>query len=393
MSSQVIATILRHDSKVTSYKIALLRSINDTVTAFPDLRTYEQDVAVPLRLLAEFWIAYYWGFVGVDYPITQGQKAQRDGKTRNDISFRPALSQFRTLWERHTGGLSNPADGFVVINEMRSPRRSATYPLALKSAYRRAVTAIASTLKMPIQYAGIGHWSVFEKPLPYAALRDHTVAVPGTQPDELCVVISAELWQTFQAMSLWIEALCIHEWSLFTERMAVAQAVTRGDAYTLLTARPDNRRPLTWESNQVDILLLEGEEFICPWTAKRIVQGMDYDLDHLLPIAVYPVNELWNLVPADPYFNRHKKRDRLPNAERLQAARAPLTWNYGRYGQSAVLARALREDVGLRFSTLREMERSFSGQQSRSGFAVAVADVVVDLIEQVAESRNLERFG
>jgi len=132
MSSQIIATILRHDSKVTSYKIALLRSINDVVTSFPDVRTYQQDVAVPLKLLAKFWVAYYWGFVDANRPIAQGQQAQRDGRTRNDMSFRPALSQFRALWEQHTGGLSNPADGFVVINEMRSPRRNANLPPSTK---------------------------------------------------------------------------------------------------------------------------------------------------------------------------------------------------------------------------------------------------------------------
>jgi HNH endonuclease len=238
---------------------------------------------------------------------------------------------------------------------------------------------------MPIQYAGPGHWSVFEKPLPYARLDGRVVAVPGTEAKDICVVITAELWQTFQSMSIWIEALCVHEWSLFTERMAAAQAVTRGDVYTLLTARPDNRRPLTWESNQVDILLLEGEAFICPWTAKRIVQGVKYDLDHLLPIAIYPVNELWNLIPADPYFNRHKKCDKLPSTERLQAARPHLEWDYGQYGRSVGLAKALREDARLRFATLGRIERS--------GFAGAVADVVVDLIEQVAQSRNLSRFG
>jgi hypothetical protein len=384
MSSQVIATILRHDSKVTSYKIALLRSINDVVTTFPDLRTYQQDVAVPLRLLAEFWVAYYWGFVDAHAPIMQGQQAQRDGTIRNDMSFRPALSQFRQLWEQHIGGLSNPADGFVVIHEMRSPRRSATYPPVLQSAFQQAIRAIISTLKQPIQYAGPGHWSVFAKPASYATLRDRTVAVPGTEPQDLCVVISAELWQTFQAMSLWIEALCIHEWSLFTERMA-AQSCPRGDAYTLLTARPDNRRPLTWESNQVDILLLEGETFICPWTTKRIVQGVAYDLDHLLPLAVYPINELWNLVPADPSFNRHIKRDRLPSAERLFAARSALQWDYERYGLSATLSQALQEDVRLRFATVQAI--------GADAFAGAVADGVIDLIEQVARSRNLVRLG
>jgi len=48
-------------------------------------------------------------------------------------------------------------------------------------------------------------------------------------------------------LSLWIEALCIHEWCLFTERVQQEnqQKVHRGSIYQLLTDRPDNRRPLT----------------------------------------------------------------------------------------------------------------------------------------------------
>jgi hypothetical protein len=53
-SDTVISTILKHDTKVTSYKIALLRAINDVVLTYPDLRTYQSDVAVPPKLLAEF---------------------------------------------------------------------------------------------------------------------------------------------------------------------------------------------------------------------------------------------------------------------------------------------------------------------------------------------------
>ncbi len=47
-SDKVISTILKHDTKVTSYKIALLRAINDVVLTYPDLITYQSDVAVPL---------------------------------------------------------------------------------------------------------------------------------------------------------------------------------------------------------------------------------------------------------------------------------------------------------------------------------------------------------
>ena len=78
---------------------------------------------------------------------------------------------------------------------------------------------------------------------------------------------------TFQELSLWIEALCIHEWCLFTETTETGSQ--RGITYTLLTARPDNRRPLTWERNQMEILMMEGQVFECPWTHKVLRRSED----------------------------------------------------------------------------------------------------------------------
>ncbi len=71
-------------------------------------------------------------------------------------------------------------------------------------------------------------------------------------------MIEPALWRTFREASLWVEALCIHEWCLFTENVQQLSEVTvdRGDIYQLLTDRPDNRRPLTWERNQVELLMM-----------------------------------------------------------------------------------------------------------------------------------------
>jgi len=136
------------------------------------------------------------------------------------------------------------------------------------------------------------------------------------------VLIDTDLWQTFRDLSLWIEALCIHQWAMITPdfNSDMPNDVTRGKVYQLLTDRPDNRRPLTWERNQIDILMMEGETFHCPWTKKRLRHGVSYDIDHLFPFSVYPINELWNLVPTDPHFNQHTKRDRVPDSQRLKAA-------------------------------------------------------------------------
>ena len=376
---KVISTILKHDSKVTSYKIALLRAINDVVLTYPDLRTYQSPVAVPLKLLAKFWVAYYWPFVDPAVPIQQGQQVKRDGKVRNDMAFRPALSKLRGLWGQMVGELKNPADGFVLINEMKLTRKWQNYPDSLVEAMSQAVDVISRTLEMPIRYAGPREWSVFERPQNYSAVAGRTIAVPGTAGRDHCLIIPFELWNTFRQMSLWIEALCIHEWCLFTERVA---NVNRGAVYSLLTARPDNRRPLTWERNQVDILLMEGAEFTCPWTERRFTQGVAYHLDHILPIAIYPTNELWNLVPSDPSFNSHQKRDRLPTSERLAIARPHLEETYIKYGGSSALEAVLKEDAALRFSRV----------QSDWTFAIELAGAVVDLVEEVAELRNLARF-
>jgi hypothetical protein len=218
----------------------------------------------------------------------------------------------------------------------------------------------------------------------YAALGGRAVGVPGTTAGDRCVVVGRGLWDGSLDLSLWVEALSIHEWSLFTESVAQpgGAVVRRGDVYTLLTDRPDNRRPLDWERNQVDLLLMEGRVFECPWTGRPLRRPVDYDLDHLLPVSVYPINELWNLAPADRRFNQRVKRDRLPSRALLLAAAPRLELMYHQYASSALLGDALRQDVAARFT--------------RAGIASdprVITRVVVDFLDRAAEARNLARFS
>jgi hypothetical protein len=240
---------------------------------------------------------------------------------------------------------------------------------------------MGKALQMPIKYAGPGHWTVFAPPARYSQLPG-VRALPGTLPADVCLVVPPALWEAFQRLSLYVEALCLHEWALFTEAVGQERKIGRGEVYTLLTARPDNRRPLSWERNQVDILLHEGLGFTCPWTLKHLTQPQHYDLDHLLPLSIYPVNELWNLVPVDRVFNQHTKRDRVPDAGRLAAAEPWLAAAYRGYSASPALWRVLGEDAGLRFA----------GLGGDAGFAAALAGRAVQFIEAVAGARYVQRF-
>ena len=189
----------------------------------------------------------------------------------------------------------------------------------------------------------------------------------------------------FRDVSLWVEALCVHEWCLFTERVEQdpGRRLDRGDIYELLTSRPENRRPLTWERNHIELLLLEGATFTCPWTEKSIGPGQTFDIDHVLPVSIYPTNELWNLVPADVAFNEHVKRDRLPSRERLIRAEPHLARTYTHYGASPILLATLADDVGLRFGTAIRADSAFPDLVARS---------VTRFVDQIGTYRNLPRF-
>ena len=262
-------------------------------------------------------------------------------------------------------------------------RRRAGYPASLRRAFSQAVNAVARSIEQPIHYAGPGEWGVFPRPVAYAKVFGQAVGIPGTSSTERCVVVGRELWDGFLDLSLWVEALSIHEWSLFTESVTQSSGIKieRGQVYTLLTDRPDNRRPLDWERNQIDLLLMEGRVFECPVDSKSLRRPIDYDLDHLLPVSLYPINELWNLAPTDRQFNQHVKRDRLPSRALLLTAAPRLELAYEHYIQSSVLGDALRQDVAARFT------RAGSAPDAR-----VITTVVVDFLDRAAEARNLPRF-
>ncbi len=383
-AGSVLSTILRHDDKRTSYKIALLRAINDVALAFPDAGHDGRDVAVPLRMLAEFWVAYYWPFVDPAGPVLQGRRFQRARGLTNDIAFRPELTALRQAWESLVGDGGSPADGFFLIGELRVPRRRDALPPAIWGLYGAALQAISGALEQPIRYAGPGEWSIFTPPAHYLAIGERAAPLPGTGPRDRCLVIHADLWATFREMSLWVEALCLHEWALFTERIQpeADRTLDRGAAYVLLTDRPDNRRPLTWERNHIDLLIIEGRTFVCPWTERAIATPGAYAVDHLVPVSVYPINELWNLVPADARFNAHDKRDRLPSPERLARATPLLAQAYTHYDTSRELGPSLRQDVAARFAAV----------PAGVDFPNGVAHAVAAFIAQVDEARNLPQF-
>jgi len=384
----VIATILRHDSKTTSYKLALIRSINAVAISYPEIGRTGGRVAIPLRILAQKWLAYYWPFVDTTSPILQGRPATTSSGNKQDIVFREALTELRRVWQLYLGGNTKPSDGFIISSELSRPSRASKYAPQIIQQFDRTIALIAKAIEQPIRYAGTGVDSVFEQPksLDLSDLQKERIElIPSGLPRERSLVINASLWNSFRNLSLWIEALCIHEWCLFTEARSKSsefvRGVSRGYIYELLTDQPSNRRPLTWERNAIDILMYEGAVFTCPWTEKPLSIG-NYDLDHIVPLSVYPTNELWNLVPSDRAHNQHKKRDLLPSTDRLDRSKSYISLVYKNYMKSEPLLTTLNSDVYSRFGNINLFDPS----------EISITRVVLRFVDLIATARNLARY-
>lgn len=50
---KIIQSVLRHDKKLNTFKLALIRALNDTALSFAALQGKGHGIAVPLRTLAE----------------------------------------------------------------------------------------------------------------------------------------------------------------------------------------------------------------------------------------------------------------------------------------------------------------------------------------------------
>lgn len=327
-------------------------------------------------------MGYYWPFMDSKRPIMQGPRVAREGVLRQDVAFRKALTELGELWRGSLLGSDRPSDGVVLVSEMRANTYIPEYGPELRRKYAQALRSVMRCVEQPITYAGAGggQYTIFSRQQHLSDLPRDVVPLPGTNLSELCVVVPDAMWEGFKFYSMFIDALCVHEWSLFTENAAQeVEGVSRGSVYQMLTDRPDSRRPLTWERNQIDLLLMDGQRLYCFWTKRPLNLG-GYDVDHIIPVATYPINELWNLVPAEPTFNQHVKRALMPADEWRSILPQRLMETYSFYERSPELGDALRRGARLRFTSEQVLSLP------------TLADNVTKMVFSVADAKSTPRL-
>ena len=314
--------IILNDNKASTYKLALLRvlvRIADSATGLAkDLEV--ETVAIPLGLVALYWIRAYKPLLDAGLPQ---KPASRTGS-----------------------GLGFARDGFHALKDVSpfSLRLGARFTAQRGAALLKAMRDAKNTItRMPAHYITYpGHDQPVFVTHSKTPPRSHSVTLDAAFLWSFGAMhIPRHIWQAMARYAPWIEPVLLNEWV----------ALMRGYEGAQANSRDDHLRQLQWLDPVHDTagirelakgMRASGTDLHCVWTGTRLRH--DFAIDHCLPFAAWPCNDLWNLLPARPTVNQQKS-DRLPSAEALFQSRQRILdwWGTAYLARSGLDARFMDE--------------------------------------------------
>ena len=298
--------LLRHvilnDAKAATYKLGLLRAVARAADGAQGLARFVGDttVAVPLGLIALNWLRLYKPLVAAGLP----QMPRNRGAER--------LGFIKEGWH----GITDMAATDLRVGTQVTGVRAA----ALHAALRDAAATIARMPATHITYPGSQKHILPATRARVGSTVAETLVVDANYMwsfGELQVPL--QIWRALTRHDAWIEPALVYEWTRLMEGYARKQHRNLDPGQIARAMRwHEPERDVTFARRAAAEVMASGKLF-CVWSGRRLSESF-LDIDHCLPWAAWPCDDLWNLLPAHPQINRHSKRDRLPSAEALEAS-------------------------------------------------------------------------
>jgi len=299
-----IRHIAVNDSKSSTYKLALLRTLVRIADAHPGAFNERTDgqVAISLGLVAYYWIRLFKRLLDADL--------QQNTDTNKGLGF-VTDSGWNKL--KHL-----KADDLAIGALFKDEEATAIQTLFLDT--------IATIQAGPVSfiYQGGKENRLFSIQKCRRRKESFVLLDKSFFNSFGHFILGDELWHCLRVYGCWIEPLLIQQW------IGEMQKYKRNRDANISLER--YHQALTWLQRDRDTRLvrqriadLRRHGFLVEsvWSDNK---AGTLDVDHCLPFAYWPNNDLWNLLPATPKENRSKS-DRVPRRARLlKAKRKIVDW-------------------------------------------------------------------
>jgi hypothetical protein len=297
-----ISKIIQGDSKNTTYKFALLRGTIDIIQDnSPFIEIKENVVEIPLGLLIEKWMIYYYQILDSDIP-------QINGKNKK-IAFQSKFLAIINYYNK-CGGLSS------FYNDLRIRGISKEINIEF---YELIKELRRNIVESPMQFIGNSiNKSVYSI---YNYQNNSLVRKSEIQNSTWLInscgtfTIPIEYFEAFKILGSFISGTdnILFKWVEFSVN-ASGKKLNSEKVISEILKNPITEREVSNSKKLYKSILKETGEIFCVWTGKKI---NNYDIDHVIPFSIWKNNDLWNLLPAQSTIN-NKKRNKIPSVELIK---------------------------------------------------------------------------
>jgi len=302
-----------NDGKSATHKLALLRVLLRIADGHPgavlrrESSPFGDRVILPVGLVALYWCHQYKDL------IDRHKLFQRPGNSSN-MGFMTA-----TGWDKLT---HLTASDYRIGNLF-----TGDYAKAL---FRTLSAAVQNIKKMPCTHITLpnSEKSIFEVANKTVRAKDTIFLDLQTLEQWGEFSLPESTWLAFNRYACWIEPVLVSEWvknmAGYEGNAEYKSPEKQFHLYQALNWEEPKRTTVEvrnrFEQLQKNFSNKESkqQQIRCIWTGKSLKNK--YAIDHCMPFARWPNNDLWNLLPSDVKENGNKS-DRLPTEQKFKQAK------------------------------------------------------------------------
>ncbi|MEP1448933.1 MAG: class I SAM-dependent methyltransferase [Paraglaciecola sp.] len=296
-----------NDGKSATHKLALLRVLLRIADGHPGAVLRRESspsgdrVILPVGLVALYWCHQYKELIDTHQLYQTPNKSPNMGFMKADGWHKLT---HRTAADYRIGNLFVGDDAIAlhktisaaVTNIKDMPCRFITLPNSDKAVFEVDKKNVKAKDSLFLDLQTLEQWGEFSLP--------------------------ESTWLAFNRYACWIEPVLVSEWVKTMASYAGNQHYAAAEnQYYLQQALNwlEPKRTTTEVRTRFEQVKQQTPELAqCVWSAKSL--NKQYDIDHSMPFARWPNNDLWNLLPTDCKIN-NQKSDRLPTEQKLKDAK------------------------------------------------------------------------